>query len=131
MGVPAKKVNDDIIKASAEYNGLRIRVKLTVQNRAATIELLPSTACMIIKALKEPPRDRKKEKNIKHHGNLSLDTIIEIARSIRHKSLARELSGTVREVLGTCNSMGCSIDGISAKAMTAKILSGEVTIPAK
>ena len=114
-----------------EYKGLRIRVKLTVQNRVATIELLPSTACMIIKALKEPPRDRKKEKNIKHHGNLSLDTVIDIARKIRHKSLARDLSGTVKEVLGTCNSMGCSVDGISPKAMTAKIQAGEVSIPLK
>lgn len=131
LGVPAKKVNDDIIKASMEYKGLRIRVKLTVQNRAATIELLPSTACLIIKALKEPARDRKKEKNIKHHGNLALDTVIEIARKTRHKSLARDLTGTVKEILGTCNSMGCSIDGVSAKAMTAKIQSGEVTIPSK
>lgn len=131
LGVPAKKVNDDIIKASMEYKGLRIRVKLTVQNRVATIELLPSTACMIIKALKEPARDRKKEKNIKHHGNLTLETIIDIARKIRHKSLARDLVGTVKEVLGTCNSMGCSIDGVSPKAMTAKINAGEVTVPTK
>jgi large subunit ribosomal protein L12e len=129
--VPAKKVNDDIIKASADYAGLRIRVKLTVQNRVATIEILPSTACMVIKALKEPPRDRKKEKNIKHHGNLTLETVVDIARKIRHKSLARDLSGTVREILGTCNSMGCSVEGISAKAMTAKIRSGEVSVPAK
>jgi large subunit ribosomal protein L12e len=97
----------------------------------ATIEILPSTACMVIKALKEPARDRKKEKNIKHHGNLALETVIDIARKIRHKSLARDLSGTVKEVLGTCNSMGCSIDGVPAKAMTAKIASGEVSIPAK
>jgi large subunit ribosomal protein L12e len=86
---------------------------------------------MIIKALKEPPRDRKKEKNVKHHGNLTLDAVVDIARKIRHKSLARDLSGTVREVLGTCNSMGCSVEGIPAKAMNAKIVSGEVSIPAK
>lgn len=131
LGVPGKKVNDDIIKASADYKGLRVRVKLTVQNRVATVEILPSTSCMIIKALKEPPRDRKKEKNIKHHGNLTLDAVVEIARKIRHKSLARELTGTVKEVLGTCNSMGCSVDGMTAKALTAKINAGEVTVPAK
>lgn len=38
-------------------------VKLTVQNRQAKIEVVPSAASLIIRALKEPPRDRKKQKN--------------------------------------------------------------------
>ncbi|VCX30939.1 unnamed protein product [Gulo gulo] len=46
---------------------LRITVKLTIQNRQAQIEVVPST--LIIEALKEPPRDRKKQKNMKHSGN--------------------------------------------------------------
>lgn len=46
-----------------EYKSLRLRVKITVVNRVATVEPMPSTACLVIKALKEPPRDRKKEKN--------------------------------------------------------------------
>lgn len=131
LGVPAKKVNEDIAKATAEYKSLRVRVKLTVANRVATIETVPSTACLVIKGLKEPPRDRKKEKNIKHHGNLTLDQVVEIARKNRSKSLARELRGTVLEVLGTCSSMGCSVEGMSARDMTAKVKSGEVAVPAK
>lgn len=131
LGVPAKKVSEDIAKATLDYKGLRVRVKLTVANRVATIEIQPSTACMIIKALKEPPRDRKKEKNIKHHGSLALETIIDIARKIRHKSLACELKGTVREVLGTCSSMGCLVEGMSAHEMSAKIGSNEIEIPVR
>ena len=38
-------------------------MKLTVQNRQAKIEVVPSAASLIIRALKEPPRDRKKQKN--------------------------------------------------------------------
>lgn len=106
-------------------------MKLTVANRIATIELQPSTACLIIKGLKEPARDRKKEKNIKHHGSLSMDQILDIARKSRVKSLARELKGTVLEVLGTCSSMGACIEGVSARDMIAKIRSGEVEVPAK
>jgi len=131
LGVPAKKVNDDIIAATKEYMGLRLCVKITVANRVATVEPQPSTACMVIKALKEPARDRKKEKNIKHHGNLTLDTIIDIARKQRTKSLARELKGTVLEVLGTCKSIGCSIDGSSASDMSMKIKASEIAVPAK
>ena len=40
-------------------------MKLTVQNRQAKIEVVPSAASLIIRALKEPPRDRKKQKNSK------------------------------------------------------------------
>jgi large subunit ribosomal protein L12e len=110
-------------------------VKLTVQNRQATIELVPSSATLIIKGLKEPPRDRKKDKEAKrktfHHGNLSLDQIFDIARTIRQRSLAKDFSGTVREVLGTCSSMGCSIDGMNPHELSQKIIDGEVECPAK
>ena len=34
-------------------------------------------------------RDRKKEKNIKHDGNITLDQVIEIARTMRPRSMAR------------------------------------------
>jgi len=129
--VPAKKVQEDIAKETKDYKGLRVRVKLTVINRVATLEIQPSTACYIIKALKEPSRDRKKEKNIKHHGNLTLDEIVEIARKVRHRSLAKDMSGTVREVLGTASSMGCQVEGMSAAEVCAKVKAGELEIPAK
>jgi len=35
---------------------------------------------MIIKALKEPHRDRKKVKNIKHNGNITMEDIYNAAR---------------------------------------------------
>ena len=38
---------------------------------------------MIIKALKEPHRDRKKVKNIKHNGNITIDDIYHAARYVR------------------------------------------------
>ena len=61
---------------------------------------------MVIKALKEPPRDRKKEKNIKHTKSIPLDEIIEIARKMRFKSMAKDLKGTVKEILGTVGVFG-------------------------
>ena len=61
-----KKVGDDIAKATSDWKGLKITVCLTIQNRQATISVVPSAASLIIKALKEPPRDRKKQKNSKY-----------------------------------------------------------------
>ena len=67
-----KKVGDDIAKATKDWKGLKVTVKLTIQNRQAQIEVVPSAASLLIKALKEPPRDRKKQKNSKCVCILSL-----------------------------------------------------------
>eukprot|EP00966_Prymnesium_polylepis_P279519 6457546-Prymnesium_polylepis.1 len=63
LGLSPKKVGDDIAKATTDWKGLRITAKLLVQNRQAKVEVVPSAAALIIKSLKEPPRDRKKVKN--------------------------------------------------------------------
>lgn len=77
-----KKVGEDIAKATGDWKGLRVTVQLTIQNRQAAVSVVPSASSLVIRALKEPPRDRKKEKNIKHSGNIELDAIIDIARTM-------------------------------------------------
>ncbi|KAL7751544.1 hypothetical protein RI367_003008 [Sorochytrium milnesiophthora] len=129
LGLSPKKIGDDIAKATQPWKGLRVTVQLTVQNRQAAIDVLPSASSLVIAALKEPPRDRKKEKNIKHSGNLTLDQIIEVARTMRSKSMARTLAGTVKEILGTAFSVGCTVDGQSPRDVTDKITDGEIEIP--
>nr|XP_009939404.1 PREDICTED: 60S ribosomal protein L12 [Opisthocomus hoazin] len=95
------------------------------------IEVVPSASALIIKALKEPPRDRKKQKNIKHSGSVSFDEIVNIARQMRHRSLARELSGTIKEILGTAQSVGCSIDGRHPHDIIDDINNGAIECPAE
>ncbi|XP_041578405.1 60S ribosomal protein L12-like [Vulpes lagopus] len=113
-------------KATGDWKGLRITVKLTIQNRQAQIEVVPSASALIIKALKEPPRDRKKQKNIKHSGNITFDEVFNIAPQMRHQSLARELSGTIKEILGTAQSVGCNVDGRHPHDIIDDINSGAV-----
>lgn len=101
-------------------------MKLTIQNRQAAVSVVPTASSLVIRALKEPPRDRKKEKNIKHNKSVSLDEIIEIARTMRYKSFAKTLEGTVKEILGTAFSVGCQVDGKSPKAITEAIEAGHI-----
>ncbi len=61
------------------------------------------------------------EKNIKHTGNLELDDVIEIARIMRDRSCARELAGTVKEILGTCKSVGCTVDHEDPQEIQEKV----------
>ncbi|CAN0103264.1 unnamed protein product [Rangifer tarandus platyrhynchus] len=111
LGLSPKMVGDDITKATGDWKGLRITVKLTIQNRQAQTEVVPSVSALIIKALKEPPRDRRKQNSIKHSGNITFDEIVNIAQHMWHWSLARELSGTIKEILGTAQSVGYNVAG--------------------
>ena len=126
-------------------------VQLTIQNRQAAVSVVPSASSLVIRALKgnsllplvfiqyvnvtsyfiEPPRDRKKEKNIKHSGNVTLDEIVDIARTMKSKSLSKELSGCVKEILGTAQSIGCTVDGQPPHDVVDGINSGEVEIPSQ
>ena len=63
LGLSPKKVGDDIAKGTKDFMGLKVTVKLTIANRKATVSVVPSAAALVIRALKEPKRDRKKEKN--------------------------------------------------------------------
>jgi len=80
LGLSPKKIGEDIMKATGDWKGLKITVQLTVQNRQAQIAVCPSAAAILIKALKEPARDRKKVKNIKHNGNIKFDDVLHAAR---------------------------------------------------
>ncbi|CAG7566522.1 60S ribosomal protein L12 [Fusarium equiseti] len=131
LGLSPKKVGEDIAKATGDWKGLRVTVKLTIQNRQAAVSVVPTASSLIIKALKEPPRDRKKEKNIKHNKSVALDEIIEIARTMRYKSFAKDLSGTVKEILGTAYSVGCQVDGKPPQAIIEAIDSGDIDIPSE
>jgi len=125
-----KKVGEDIQKATLAWKGLKITVKLTVVNRVATVEMVNTASALVVKALNEPERDRKKgPKNVKHSGNITLKQVFEIARTMRAKSLAREFAGTVKEILGTAFSVGCTVDGKSPREVQRMIDDNEVEIP--
>ena len=112
-----------------KYKGLRVPVRLTVQNRNATIDVVPSAAALTIKALNEPERDRKKEKNVKHTGNVTLEQIYEVARAMRPRSMAKTFKGTVKEILGTAVSVGCTVDGQHPKSIQKQIDEGKIVPP--
>ena len=79
IGLPPKKVGEDIQKATSKWRGVKVQICIAVQNRQCTVSVLPSAAPLIIEALKEGGRDRKKVKNVTHNGNIKLDDVTRIA----------------------------------------------------
>uniref|UniRef100_A0A8C7WU56 Ribosomal protein L12 n=1 Tax=Oryzias sinensis TaxID=183150 RepID=A0A8C7WU56_9TELE len=49
LGLSPKKVGDDIAKATGDWKGLRITVKLTIQNRQAAVSR-PHATCFYFKS---------------------------------------------------------------------------------
>jgi large subunit ribosomal protein L12e len=125
LGLSPKKVGDDIAKNTQEWKGLRITVQLSILNRQATVSVVPSASALVIRALKEKP---SAEKGCLHDGNITFDDIIEIAKTMRRRSLARHMSGTVKEILGTARSVGCTVDGRLPQDILADINSGDIEI---
>lgn len=128
LGLNAKKIGEDIMKATKDWKGLKVTCVLKVKNRVANVVVTPSVASRLIRALKEPPRDRKKVKNIKHNGNIAFSEIIKIAKDAQSKSMAATLKGVVLEVLGTAVSVGCTIDGEAPSAIQQKVVEGKIKV---
>lgn len=68
---------------------------------------------------------------VKHNGDLGFGSIIEIARQMRARSMAKDLKGTVKEILGTCLSVGCTVNGASPKDICKQIDDGALDVPAQ
>ena len=126
LGLSPKKVGEDIAKATKDFKGIKVTVQLKIQNRQATCSVVPSASSLVITALKEAPRDRKKEKNVKHSGNIPLDEIFEIARTMREKSFGKNLASVTKEILGTAQSVGCRVDGKPPHAIIEAIDAGAI-----
>ena len=101
------------------------------KNLVATVAVAPSVASRIIRALKEPPRDRKKVKNIKHSGNVTFAEMIKIGRDAQVNSMSKDLKGCILECLGTAVSVGCTIDGEHPASIQAAVKAGKLKIPDK
>lgn len=58
-----------------------------------------------------------------------MEQVIEIARIMKPRSMARHFSGTVKEILGTAQSVGCTVDGSAPHDKIDAINDGEIDVP--
>ena len=57
-----------------------------------------------------------------------MEQIIEIAKTMRPRSMSRTLAGTVKEILGTAQSVGCTVDGSHPHDKIDEINNGSLEI---
>ena len=130
MGIKAKDLPAQIQKDCKDWVGARIFIEIHCQNRAAKIVPKPGTTAYIIKEMSGfVNRDRKKEKLPPRSGNITFDQVLKVARLIEAdgRSQSKTFQGTVKQVIGTCMTVGCTIDGKSPKEVTKQVNKGELT----
>ncbi|MFH1247362.1 MAG: 50S ribosomal protein L11, partial [Candidatus Micrarchaeota archaeon] len=58
-------------------------------------------------------------------GNLTFDQVVKVANMKRDSTLAKTLTAGVMEVLGTCVSLGVTVEGKKAQEVQAEIKEGK------
>jgi len=125
LGINVKAVVDEINKKTASFNGMQVPVKIEVdakKNFTLTVGIPPTTA--LIK--KEAGIEKgSKEPNAIVAGNLPFEAAVRIANMKLEGMLSYELKTAVREVVGTCVSVGVTIDGKKPKEVLKLIAEGK------
>ncbi|UCE13860.1 MAG: 50S ribosomal protein L11 [Candidatus Heimdallarchaeota archaeon] len=125
LGVSIKAVIDEINKKTQGFKGMKVPVKIEVDDsRNFTISVgVPPTSSLLL-------REAGVEKgsgtpNTEKVGNLSFKQCVKVAQMKQDSMLAINLRSAVKEAVGTCISMGLTIDNEDPKVIIEAINAGK------
>lgn len=126
LGQIIKEIND---KTKA-FAGMQVPVTVTVTNpdtKEYTIEVgIPPTSALIKKEAGIEKGASKVKEQVA--GNATLEQIKKVAEAKIHGMMAEELKTAVLEVLGTCVSLGITVEGKSPREIQTLIKNGQIEI---
>lgn len=127
LGVNVLQIVNKINELTKAYSGMKVPIKVIVDVDTKDFEVeigTPTTAALIIKELGvEKGSGNPKEQKI---GNLKLEDIARIAKMRMTGTYARSEKTAAKEVLGTCVSLGVTVDGRDAREIQKEIDSGKL-----
>ena len=126
LGVNIGQVVMEINKKTAVFNGMQVPVTVKVDTESKTFEITVGT----------PPASGliKKETNLekasgkaKHEmvADILIEQVIKIAKMKETATLGKTLKEKVKEIVGTCQSMGILVEGKPAKETMRDIEAGK------
>lgn len=126
LGLNIMEVVQAINEKTASFEGMKVPVRIVVDPEAGTFELeigTPPTSALILKELGlEKGSSAPRRESI---GDLSLDQVIKIAQMKAGSTLGPSPKEKVLEVLGTCLSVGVTVEGRDPKELQREILEGK------
>lgn len=126
LGVNVLAVVNKINELTSSYAGMRVPVKITVDVDTKEFEIevgMPTTSALIVK--EAGIQKGSGAPNTETVGNISFEQVVKIAKIKMPALLARNLKAAVKEIVGTCLSMGVTIDQKNPKSVLKEIDEGK------
>ena len=126
LGLNVMAIVNDINEKTKEYSGMRVPVKIIVQVSKKTFEVevgIPTSSALLAKAL--GVEKGSGTPNTEKVGNLNMDQLVKIATTKIDQSYATTIKSAVKELLGTCVSMGITVENKEPKDLFAEINDGK------
>jgi len=126
LGVNVLGIVNEINKQTSSFKGMRVPVKVEVDKESKQFAVsvgTPTTSALVAKESGIPKGSSKP--NVDFVGELSLDKVVTIARSKIEGSYAASVRSAVKEVVGSCVSMGVKVEGKDAREFMKEIDDGK------
>ncbi|PIN74399.1 50S ribosomal protein L11 [Candidatus Woesearchaeota archaeon CG10_big_fil_rev_8_21_14_0_10_45_16] len=125
-GVNIGQVVAEINKKTADLKGMQVPVKVIVDtvSKEFQIEIGTPPAAALIK--KEAGIEKGASNPLTDRvADMRMEQIIKIAKAKESALLGKELKNKVREIIGTCQSMGVMVEGMSAQDALKAVAAGQ------
>lgn len=129
-GVNIGQVIAAINEKTKAFAGMSVPVKVVVDKDAKTFEIEVGTppVSALVKGelgLKEPVKEEAGAKGKKVIGNLTIAQCVKISEMKKDSTLAKGRKNIVREIIGTCLSLGVTVEGKNAKEAMKEVAEGK------
>ncbi|MBI4399703.1 50S ribosomal protein L11 [Candidatus Micrarchaeota archaeon] len=125
MGVNIGQVIAAINDKTKDFAGLKVPVKVVIEKETKKFEIIvgsPPVSALIKKELKKEKGAKDKTESI---GNLELTQVVKLADMKKTTNLSKTTKALVKEILGTCVSLGVTCEGKSPKEVIKEINEGK------
>jgi len=126
MGVNVIQVVNAINEKTKAFTGMKVPVTLLVDSKTKSFEIkvgTPPTSALILKEIGlEKGSGSPKATKV---GNLTVEQVQKIAEMKKDSMLAKDKKTRFKEVVGTCVSMGITVDGKDPKVILKEIEKGQ------
>jgi len=126
MGVNVLQVVNTINEKTKDFPGMKVPVRIDVdtETKKFTVEVgIPPTAALIAKEAGIPKGSGTPGTN--YAGDLTMANAVKIAKMKIDSSYAKDVKGAVKEVIGSCVSMGVKVEGKPAKEIFPELSAGK------
>ncbi len=125
LGVNVLAIVNKINELTRDYAGMKVPVKIVVDPETKEFEIsvgTPTTSALIVSALKiEKGSGTPHEQKV---GDLTMSQVVTLAKKKRHELLAKSLKLAAKEVLGSCVSMGVTVEGKDPRVVQTEVNEG-------